>query len=240
MPDFDTDARPRQFPSTRWAAALGPGADGKPPIELEQLVRSYWGPVYWVIRRGWNQEKEEAKDLTQEFFGRLLERGGLEGWQPERGRFRSFLCGAVKHFMLQHQRDRARLKRGGGAVPISLDQLADAEREPAGDPAPPDQAFHQEWVRTLLEQAIAALREEYRLAGREISVRVFEAYDLHPEERPTHQALAARFGIGVHEVNHHLRQARQRLRELLRALMRETLADPADLEDEMRLLFGGR
>lgn len=240
MPGKETDAEPGVFPPTRWSivrdARSGGPQDSR--LALERLAEAYWGPVYWLIRRGWREEKEDAKDLTQDFFARLLERGGIEGFEPDKGRFRSFVFAAVKHFMLQGRRDASRQKRGGGRLPFAIHDLEGRGLEPADPGRPPEDVFQEEWVASLLRQSVGELREEYRLAGREISFRAFEMYDLAEEPRPTYGQIAARLSVAEHDVHNHLGHVRRRLREVLRARVLETLSDPADLDDEMRLLFG--
>ncbi len=238
MKDTDTDAG--LFPPTRWSIvwnARSPGLE-ESRTALERLAKSYWGPVYGLIRRGWRESRDDARDLTQEFFARLLESGGLEGFEPEKGRFRSFLFAAVKHFMLQSRRDASRRKRGGGRLPFAIHDLDERGLEPADPKRPAEEVFQDEWVAALLRQCVGELREEYRLAGREASFRAFEMYDLAQESRPTYEEIAARLGVAAHDVHNHLAGVRRRLKEVIRAHVRETLADPADLDDEMRLLFG--
>jgi len=240
MAGKDTDTSPAAFPPTRWSivrdARLAGPQDSLPA--LERLAEAYWGPVYWLIRRGWREEKEDAKDLTQDFFARLLERGGIEGFQPDKGRFRSFLFASVKHFMLQGRRDASRQKRGGGRLPFAIHDLEVRGLEPADPRRPPEEVFQEEWVASLLRQSVEELREEYRLAGRDATFRAFEMYDLAEEPRPTYGQIAARLSIAEHDVHNRLGNVRRRLKEVLRAHVRETLADPADLDDEMRRLFG--
>lgn len=235
-----TEDRTREFPETHWSVVLA--ARGAITDQcrgaMDRLVRSYWGPVYWMIRRGWHKSREDAKDLTQEFFARLLDQGAAEGFDAERGRFRPFLCAAVRHFLLQEERDGARQKRGGGRLPFSLDAIELDGAAPADASVPPEAVYQQEWIATLVREAVSGLAEEYALAGRGQRYRVFELYDLTEGERPTHVALAAELGIGVHDVNNHLREVRQRLREKIRAIVRETLANPSELDDEMHVLFG--
>jgi len=240
MPGKDTDTEPSVFPPTRWSIVRDarPSGPQDSRLALERLAEAYWGPVYWLIRRGWREESEDAKDLTQDFFARLLERGGIEGFEPEKGRFRSFLFAAVKHFMLQHRRDDSRQKRGGGRVPFAIQDLEGRGLEPADPRRAPEEVFQEEWVASLLRQSVGELREEYRLAGKEASFRTFEMYDLAEEPRPTYAEIAARLHLAEHDIHNHLVNVRRRLKEVLRAHVRETLADPADLDDEMRLLFG--
>lgn len=240
MPGKDTDTSPAAFPPTRWSIVRDARSGGLQDsrLALERLAEAYWGPVYCLIRRGWREEQEDAKDLTQDFFACLLERGGIEGFEPEKGRFRSYLFAAVKHFMLQRRRDESRQKRGGGRVPFAIHDLEGRGLEPADPQRPPEEVFQEEWVASLLRQSVEELREEYRLAGKKVSFRAFEMYDLAEEPRPTYGQIAARLSIAEHDVHNHIGNVRRRLKEVLRAHVRETLADPADLDDEMRLLFG--
>jgi len=238
MSDEKTEQQPREFQPTRWSIVLG--AKGAPSAHsraaVQRLIQLYWGPVYWLIRRGWNRNREDAKDLTQEFFTGFMERGATQGFDPEKGRFRSFLYAAVKHFLLQEKRDRKRLKRGGGKLPFSLEDLKDEGQVPATES--PDQLFRQEWIATMLQEATDRLREECTLSRMGHRFQVFETYDLALEPRPTYEAVALRLGISLHDVHNHLKQMRQRLREILRAQVLETVADPKDLDSEMAALFG--
>ncbi len=224
---METDRQPAAFEPTRWSLVLEAKGDSR--TASEQLVRLYWGPVYWAIRRGWNRTREDAKDLTQEFFLRFLEAGAAAGYDRDKGRFRTFLYGALKHFLLQERRDGARLKRGGGALPFSLDDLRDSGNEPAGGP---ERVFHQEWVRTILAEATARMRDE---SGSELAFRAFAAY--HSTEGSTYESVAAALGIGVNDVHYHLKSMRRRLKEIVRGIVRETLSDPKDLDEEVGLLF---
>jgi len=232
-----TEEQPAGFQPTRWSVVLaargGLTAESRPAVE--RLIGTYWGPVYWAIRRGWGKTREDAKDLVQEFFTHFLERGVTAGFDPDKGRFRSYLYAALRHFLQQEKRDRSRLKRGGGKLPFSLDELHDDGTEPADAS---DRVFHDQWVRTVLEEATARLREEGRLPDRGAAFRAFELYDLAERDRPTYESVAASLGVGVDAVHRHLRSMRQRLRELIRAVVVETIADPRDLEDELRSLFG--
>jgi RNA polymerase sigma-70 factor (ECF subfamily) len=240
MPEKDTDTEPSVFPPTRWSVVVGAGSPRPQDSRaaLERLAEGYWGPVYWMIRRGWRESPEDAKDLAQEFFARLLEGGGIAGFEPEKGRFRSFLFAAVKHFMLQIRRDASRQKRGGGRPPFAVGDLEERGLEPADPNRPPRDVFEEEWVAALLRRSIGEVREEYRRAGKEASFQAFEMYDLAGEPRPSYGEIAARLGVAAHDVHNSLTGVRRRLKEVLRAHVRETLSDPADLDDEMRVLFG--
>ena len=165
------DSRPENksggehFTRTRWSLVLQAGTASSPDSAeaLERLCRAYWPPIYGFLRRR-GQSPHDAQDTTQGFFAALLQRNDFAQADQAKGRFRTYLLGALNHF-LADQRDKAGAqKRGGGVVPISLDET-DAEggylAEPATE-ATPERAFDQRWATTLLEQAFGLLRDEFR------------------------------------------------------------------------------
>jgi RNA polymerase sigma-70 factor (ECF subfamily) len=159
---------PRLFTTTHWSVVLAAGQNDSPlAVEaLEKLCRMYWYPLYaYVRRRGYGPD--DAEDLTQEFSARLLEKNGLARADRAKGRFRSFLLGALNHF-LADEKDRAEAKkRGGGRTLISWDQQNAEERfgaEPM-DELSPEKIFERRWALSVLEQAATRLRNEYDAAG---------------------------------------------------------------------------
>ena len=151
------------FAATHWSLVLAAGGDGTPAARaaLEKLCRTYWPPLYAFVRRS-GHAPADAQDLTQGFFLQLLQRNFLDGVDPCKGRFRSFLLAALQHH-LSNERDRARAqKRGGGLAPISID-AQDAEGryllEPA-DPMTPEKLYERRWALTVLDQALARLQKE--------------------------------------------------------------------------------
>lgn len=225
------------FPATLWTMILG-ARDEKTPLHLEKLCALYWKPVYWLIRLRWNRPNEDAKDLTQDFFATFLEKDFLRSVSPDRGRFRSFVRAALEHFMLNHARDERRIKRGGGERPISLDTPESPLFHLPAKTESVERTFDQIWAQSLMQDAIHALREQYRGAGKESSFQTFEAYDL-ADAPPTYGELARRFKTTEDSVRAALRRVRADLRAFLRDRVVQSLADPAELEGEMRYLFGG-
>jgi RNA polymerase sigma factor (sigma-70 family) len=217
-----------RFEPTRWSVVLA-ARDAADPAHQEswnQLVAVYWRPVYRAIRHTWNKQVEEAKDLTQEFFSGLFEAKGFRSFEPDRGRFRAYLKGALDHFMRNAARDAARLKRGGAAPRVPLDLAGEPEVAPAPD------LFDREWRRTLLETALA----ELRAAAPEL-FEPFRRYHLDPA-RPTYREVAQALGIAETDVTNRLHQARAKLRDIVRRLVRETSRTDDDFDSEMRGLFG--
>src|SRR5262245_33335905 len=167
----DVEKRPPpcvQFTTTHWSVVLAArnGSSAQASEALEQLCRAYWYPLYAFVRRQ-GHGPDDAQDLTQEFFARLIEKDFLQHLSHREGRFRSFLLKFVQHF-LSDARDKARAqKRGGGQVPVSLDGLAPEDRyalEPT-DTLTPELLFERFWAQTLFQRAQARLREEYAASG---------------------------------------------------------------------------
>ncbi|MGA2244388.1 MAG: sigma-70 family RNA polymerase sigma factor [Verrucomicrobiota bacterium] len=230
-----------QFDQTQWSivlAAAGKKDQALAERGLEKLCRIYWRPLYSYIRRQ-GENSHDAQDLTQEFFARLLEKDFLGSVDQTKGRFRSFLLAALRHF-LSHQRDRARAqKRGGGQTPLSLD-FSDAETglgfQPA-DEQTPEKAFEKRWALTLLEQALARLRQEYSERGR---LEIFEQLKTTLTEGRggvAYAELAAGLGISEASVKMAVHRLRQRYRAVVRAEIAETVAQESEVEDELREVF---
>ncbi len=205
---------------------------------LDTLCRTYWYPLYaYVRRRGCS--REDAEDLTQGFFAKLLARNDLAALSSEKGKFRAFLLAAMKHF-LANEWDRARtLKRGGGVAPLSLD-WQDAETryrfEPVDD-LTPDKLFDRAWGVTLLERVIARLRDEQAAAGHAQSFACLKPFLVLGTGVIPYAEAAAQLGLTEGAVRVATHRLRRRYRELLRDEIGQTLADPSGLDDELRSLF---
>src|SRR5271155_692938 len=174
MPPVDKEQEPahsgsRQFATTRWSLVLAAGQRSSPQSSaaLATLCENYWYPLYAYVRRR-GHDSDEAQDLTQAFFARLLEKNDLAAADPERGRFRSFLLASLKHF-LANEWDRQRAqKRGGGRPPFSIDFGA-AEDRYRGEPShelTAEKIFERRWAMVLLANVQARLEQEYVEAGK--------------------------------------------------------------------------
>ena len=229
----------RDFATTRWslvaAAKLGGASEASGRRALEQLCQAYWYPLYVFVRvRG--HSPEDAQDLTQSFFERVVLTGGFDAAEPERGRFRSYLLGAMKHFLANEWHRARAQKRGGGRAIVELDGLEPEARyalEPEAS-ANPEAGFDRVWALETTARAMAALRAEWKARGRE---ELFEALRRGLSgEGDTHAETATRFGMTEGAVKVAAHRLRQRYQTLLRAEVAETLRDPADIDDEMRHL----
>jgi RNA polymerase sigma-70 factor (ECF subfamily) len=231
---------PRQFASTRWSlvAAAGQRESPESAAALASLCQLYWYPLYAYARRHL-PTTEDAQDLTQGFFARLLEKEYLRQVDRQRGSFRSFLLTAFKHFLTK-ERDRARAqKRGGGRSQLPLDfQVGERryQREPA-HAADAEALYERRWALTLLEQTLAQLRDELTRAGKG---RLFEALKgtLTGEDAPRPYAeLAAEMGLSAEAIKVTVHRLRRRYGELLRTEIAQTVSSPEEIEDELRNLF---
>ena len=205
---------------------------------LEELCRMYWYPLYAYARRR-GQSKEDAEDLTQTFLAGLIQKNSFTGLQPARGRFRAFLLAAFKNF-LANEWDKARAqKRGGGIAALSLDwQDADARYriEPV-DNLSADKLYDRAWAVTLLEWVVKRLGNECAAAGKaQLFEQLRPCLMLSKHALPYAQAAAA-LGLSEGAVRLAVHRFRQRYRRLLREEIAQTLADAAQVEEELRSLF---
>jgi len=225
------------FPVTSWTAVLG-AADPRSPEardHLERLCRLYWKPVYAHIRWRWTKSNEDAKDLTQTFFTWFMEKGCVERVEQGRGRFRNFLKVTLDNFLTDQERARMALARGGGVKTFSIDAGEDPILLAApNDPRPAE--FDELWAATVLQQALGILRDRYAQNRQEDTYQAFEKYYLG-HTQPTYGEIAEQLGVPEQEVEKLLKHARASLRGIIRDCIQETVADPAELDDELLHLF---
>ena len=228
------------FPSTLWTMVLQAGDPDSPNARphLERLCEMYWKPVYWLVRLRWNKSNELAKDLTQEFFARMVEKDVLQSVAPDRGRFRSFIRAALENFMRNYTRDQNRQKRGGKLVHISIDRDDESIFELPSSEESIETTFNRLWAQSLMQDSLGTLRDQYAGAGKESLFQIFEEYSFVEENPPTYRDLAVKYNVTEDSVRGALRRIRSDLRSLLRDRVLQSLTDPDDLEGEMSFLFG--
>jgi RNA polymerase sigma-70 factor (ECF subfamily) len=229
------------FATTHWTVVLAAGRRSTPQAgrALDELCRTYWFPLYAYVRRR-GHTKEDAEDLTQAFFARFLEKNYLEGLSFERGRFRAFLLASLKHFLANEWDKAQRQKRGGQQAHLSLDwQTADAQFQLAATAEPsPDQAFDREWAVALLARVVERLRAECESEGRGKQFAELKVFLTVGRGALSHAAAGEALGLDEGAVRVAVHRLRKRYRQLLRDAIAQTLADPAQVEEEMRTLFG--
>ncbi len=219
--------------------AAGQAASPSVDEALESLCTAYWFPLYAYVRRH-GFSKEDAEDLTQAFFAKLLERQDFAGLKRENGRFRAFLLAALKNF-LSNERDRAgRLKRGGNITHFPLDwQGADSQFQIAdGAQIPPDAAYDREWAVALLERVISRLHEESVAEGKAERFEHLKSYLTVGKGEIPYASAAAALAMDEGAVRVAVHRLRKRYRELLRNEVGHTLSDPAMVDEELAVLLG--
>jgi RNA polymerase sigma factor (sigma-70 family) len=247
--DRDTDIGGpfRVFPATE-CSIVRAAASPDPQVRkqaFDALIAAYWKPVYKYIRLKTPASNEDAKDLTQAFFARALEKGFLERYDASKSRFRTFLRVCVDGFVANEMKSATRLKRGGGMRILSLDfEGADGElQEQAVSPnTDPENLFHQEWVRSLFSLAVEELRSRCDTMGRSVHFRLFERHDLEGAEasvKVTYADLGQEFGLSVTQVTNYLAVVRRQFRELVLERLRATTGSEAEFQAEANQLLGG-
>lgn len=239
---MDHESRPDrpEFTTTHWSLIVAANAEEASQTRarhaLAELCETYWYPLYAFARnRGYSSS--DAQDLTQSFFAQLIEKGGLASADPDRGRFRSYLLGAMKHFLANEWHRKRALKRGGRTRVIELDAL-DPEARYALEPAQsadPDAGFDRQWAQQLIGRSLEMLRAESAAAGK---LEQFDALkgSLTGEESSRRQT-AERLGMSAGAVKVVVHRLRQRYRELVRAEIAKTVVHPTDIDDEMAYLL---
>lgn len=233
----------RSFPETLSEMLIGirdPSPETRREV-LKRLCVGYWKPIYGYFRVGWAKSNEDAKDLTQAFFSWLAERRCLESYQPGRAKFRTFLKSLLRHFLQHQDTAHGRLKRGGGATFVRLDDPSAAFDRSLADPraASPEEVFDREWLRELVRQSLQRVRHRLIAKGRETSYRAFEAYDLRVKsDRPSYDRLARQLGLSVTDITNYLHAVRSELRKEIRERLREISASEEELEGEWNAFLG--
>lgn len=230
---------PRLFTTTHWSVVLAAGRSNDPRATeaLERLCRTYWRPIYLFVRNS-GYEEERAKDMTQAFFERLLEKDYLKEADPARGRFRSFLLAALKHF-LANEWDRTKtVKRGGRFQFVALDNaIADAELQRSARRAlDPEELFERRWAMSLLDHVDRELEAEQVAGGKAPLFSALQVYLTGDKERPSYAVTASQLGMSVEAVRKAVERLRQRYAQLLRQAVAETVRSPEEIEAELRHL----
>ena len=232
----DTQNGAVAFTTTHWSVVLT--AQGESPAAqqaLEKLCRTYWWPLYGYVRRQ-GYSPEEAQDLTQGFFALLLERRDFDAVRREKGRLRSYLLTSLKNFVAKARRRELAIKRGDGRALVPLDELLARERadlEPA-DTLSAERIYERRWALTLLEQVLARLGEEYRVAGGGGLFEQLKEMLADDPGRRSQAEIAQELSMSENAVKQAFYRLRQRYRLLLREEIAHTVAVPGDVEDELR------
>jgi len=229
----------QRFATTHWSvvlAAQGPGSAGAADA-LEELCRTYWGALYAYVRRR-GHPVEEAQDLTQEFFARLIEKQWLAEADRGKGRFRTFLLTALNHFLAKEWRRSRAAKRGSGQRLISLDDTAEARylQEPASN-LTPEKIYDRRWALSLFDLALNRLRERYAAAGKTRLYECLKEFLSSEAGEREYDRLGRELEMSAGAVAIAVRRLRQHYRQLVREEVAHTVDSPEDVEDEVRALL---
>ncbi len=228
------------FTTTHWSVVLAARQPDTPGAQqaLERLCQTYWYPLYVFIRHQ-GYSPDDAQDLTQAYFERVLARNYFDQADPDKGRFRAFLLARLKHF-LSDQRDRDRAaKRGGGATVLSLDAQAAEQRyrlEPV-DAMAPDRLYERRWAFTVLAQARERLKQEFVAAGKSELYEQLNALEMGEETGHTYAEVGQRLGMSVDAIKSAVVRLRRRYGELLRQEIAQTVATASEIDQEIRHLM---
>lgn len=236
-----TTEPPAAFPETRWSLVLRAQEDGRDEgaarQALEEICGAYWYPVYAFARR-LGQAPADAEDLTQGFFGQLIARGLLHKVERERGRLRSFLIGAFKFHVSEQQRHDRRLRRGGGASVLSLDQdQAEAWLRADETVASPEERFDRDWAESIVAQAVRALEEECVRKGRHQHFHRLRAFLSWEQGEPEIAAAARDLGLSEGALRVAVHRLRHDFRRQVEAQVAQTVTDADELQAELDHLF---
>jgi RNA polymerase sigma factor (sigma-70 family) len=231
-----TTSQAGAFPDTRWSLILrlrAPENEASADLALNELCRIYWQPLYAYLRRS-GHDPELAKDVVQGFLAHLLSNRGFARVGPTDCRFRQFLLGALRNYLISEARKQAAIKRGGGLdwVPLDVELAEEVFQTQAAEPLSPEAAFDRQWAQTVWTRALQRLREEQHARGKE---QLFKALKpcLTEEPRQNHAAVAAATGLSPAAVALALHRLRRRLRELVMEELAQTVGAHADLDDEL-------
>jgi RNA polymerase sigma-70 factor (ECF subfamily) len=227
------------FAPTRWTLILrARGESVEARAALGELCEAYYQPVLRFLRRE-GRDQDSARELTQEFFARILAGGAFDEVDPERGRFRSYLLGALKHFLADQRKAGQRLKRGGGVTPESLDAPGPMSDDSPGldvagpVAAPPDADFDREWALTVMDRALTSLQREFTASGKADHFEALKPW-LMGDGGTGSQAGAARLlGLSEGAVKVGIHRLRKRFRDVVRTEIAQTLRDRALVDEEL-------
>jgi DNA-directed RNA polymerase specialized sigma24 family protein len=247
--DTDIGGPYYKFPATRRSAILAASSADMPArtLGLELLIAAYWKPTYKYIRLKWNASNENAKDLTQGFFARAIEKDFFRKYDPSRARFQTFLRTCVDHFVLNERKFIQRQKRCGDLQTFPLDfDGAEAEFrsmhvKPDITDISTDEYFQREWVASLFSLAVDELERECESCGKQTHFLLFEKYDLDDDgtgKSLSYEQLASQFRISVTDVTNYLSWVRRRFRSIALEKLRHLTGSDEEFRAEARVLLG--
>jgi RNA polymerase sigma factor (sigma-70 family) len=228
-----------RFATTHWSVVLAAGDSASLDSReaLEQLCRTYWYPLYSFVRRE-GHSSEDAKDLTQSFFEQFLEKHYLRDVLQEKGRFRTFLLTTLRRFLCDQFDRSMAAKRGGGTRLVPLDALeAEAQfNQSTASTKSPEEMFDRAWAETVVKNSVERLGTEYGTGGQAALFAEIKGYLSQPADRAAYTASAQRLGMSADAVAMAVVRLRRRYRAAVRVEVANTVATPAEIDEEMHYL----
>ena len=237
MPDTSADSA---FHATRWTLVMRACGDShESRTALSELCAAYWSPVFHFLRRE-GRNDDDSRELTQEFFARLLARGGIGEAERAKGRFRSYLLGALKHFLAERRRNQGREKRGGDAIIESLDAPV-AEGTPGLQIADPsdafsDKHFDREWAHAIMDRSLSTVQTSFEKAGKGAQFEALKPWLVGDTDNLSQADAAAKLGTSTGAIKVTIHRLRKDFRAALEAEIAQTVPSPDDIAAELRYL----
>lgn len=237
------DRQPLAFATTQWTRIVAAQGDSSVAREaLRELCNAYYRPVEAFIRQSC-RSSEDARDLTHDFFARVLDGQGFVHAEPNKGRFRSYLLGCVKHFLSDANDRRMAAKRGAGKMPMSIHVLEMDENKPGVLPLidsqgfPPDAYFDREWAVELLGRVLASLEMQHQQAGKSKEFELLKPCLSGDAAMPTSAELGEQLGLTHEAASMTVHRLRKRFRTAVKAEIAETVADEEEVRMELNYLI---
>ncbi|HSE43472.1 MAG TPA: sigma-70 family RNA polymerase sigma factor [Acidobacteriota bacterium] len=232
-----------RFPTTHHSAILAAKSEDAQERSraLEVIVGAYWKPVYKYIRVQWRKSNEDAKDLTQSFFTRILEKEILQNFDPARAKFRTYLRTCLDGYLANEYKAAGRQKRGGDALILSLDyESAEGELKQMdiADPQNTEDYFEKEWVRSFFEYCLAELKRNLEKRGKLDQFQLFERYHMEGAEDLTYEKLGEEFNLSTSNVTNYLAAVRREFRKIVLERLRQLTVTDEEYAKEARILLG--
>jgi DNA-directed RNA polymerase specialized sigma24 family protein len=228
------------FRTTRWTVVMRARGDApEARAALGELCEAYWTPVFCFLRREGRSE-DDSQELAQEFFTRLLSGGGIGRADPAKGRFRSYLLGALKHFLAERKRNEARQKRGGDAAIVSIESggTDTSPRMQIPDPAGPvaDAWFDREWALAVMDRGLTAVQAAFEESGKGRQFQELKPWLIGDTENLSQADAAVQLGMTTGAVKVAIHRLRRSFRDAIQAQIAQTVTGPDEIAEELRYL----
>jgi RNA polymerase sigma-70 factor (ECF subfamily) len=229
---------PAAFFTTRWTMVMRASGDApEAKAALGELCEAYWNPVFNFLRREGRNE-DQSREITQEFMSRMLSGQGFNHAEPNKGRFRSYLLGALKHFLAEMKRNEGRLKRGGDVEIESVDSESSSVREiPDTGAEISDAYFDRQWALAIMDRSLTSVQSDFAKAGKGSQFEILKAWLIGDSTGLSQAEAAASLGMTTGALKVAIHRLRANFKDAVQAEIAQTLEDPNDAAEELRYLI---